>query len=711
LQPSAHQFPKRRLPNRQLVFGGLIFALLLGLAALFAADGIGAAPPCAGPQATNAHITRSADGSTVYGSECSDRIVVTSPAVEEIVGGKGADLIYANPDVVVVDGGEGDDMIYGELPEGVVESQPPVALRGDDLQLGREPLASASISEKKCEANVSCYGGIGSQKLVGSSGNDWIFGQRGNDELFGNSGNDQLFGGIGDEGTISGGAGNDLLAGGMGKDYLNGNQENDMLRADGTTDHIEDTSGNDTLSFASAATPGFNGTVSTTGFPADSPSEERGVAVYLDGGICAESNGIKFQACNNDARYGGGYDEVVVAGIENVIGSPFADLIIGSSGENRIDGGGGTDVVFGRSGNDALYGGPDGDFLSGEEGTDVIDGQGGADNCAEAGTSCAGSSEAVVQRDRSKISVGFMATNLNGASMNWSEVFMSGSTSADRVKAAFSVVSEVEAVTFTTEGESAKFDTSAESSGCAYEATKVVCVLPKPIDAITVSGNAGNDVLTLEPFDETTFPAVLGGEGNDELVIGSGTEDMLVDGYGSGADVLKGGPKDDVLINNEGADNVQGGAGNDLLISANLCEGDTLQGAAPGEGDGTAQNSSSWAKLVGGSVGVVADLAAGKAGTSLSGSTPVCAAGTSATLANIDDLEGSDRADQLYGDEFDNNLLGRPGKDELWGREGVDNIEAKEGVNGGTPEVDKGGGGPGTDTCTVDAIDSIASCP
>jgi Ca2+-binding RTX toxin-like protein len=683
---------------------------MVGLAAWSTSQGLGAPSPCAGPPTTNAQTTVSRDGSTVYGSECGDRIVVTSPAVEEIVGGNGADVIYANPNVLVVDGGEGDDVIHGELPEGVTESSP-VTLRGEELRLGQEPVASASLSEKKCEANVSCYGGIGSQKLVGSGGNDRIFGQRGNDELFGNSGNDRLFGGIGDEGVISGGAGNDLLSGGMGKDYLNGNQDNDMLRADGTTDHIEDASGSDTLSFATAVTPGFNGTVSAPGFPADAPGEERGVAVYLDGAICAESNGIKFQACNNDARYGGGYDEIVVAGIENVIGSPFADVIVGSSGANRIDGGGGADVIYGRGENDTLYGGPDGDFLSGEEGTDTVDGQGGADNCvAETANSCAGSSEAVVQRDRTKISVGLMATNLSGASMNWSEVFMSGSTSADRVKAAFSVVSEVEAVTFTTEGESAKFDISAESTGCTYEATKVVCVLPKPLDAITVAGNAGNDVLTLEPFDETTSPALLGGEGNDELVIGSGTEDMLVDGNGSGADVLKAGPMDDVLINNEGADNVQGGAGNDLLISATVCEGDTLQGASPGEGDGSAQNSSSWAKLVAGSPGVIADLAAAKAGTSWSGSTPACASGTAVTLANIDDLEGSDQADQLYGDKFANNLLGRPGKDELWGREGEDNIEAKDGVNGNPEIAEVGGGGPGTDTCTLDAIDSFGSC-
>lgn len=663
-----------------------------------------AASPCAAPPTPNAHVTTSPDGSIVYGSECGDRIVVTSPAVRRVVAGPGDDTVFANADVAVVDGGEGDDVIYGELPEGVEESQPST-LRGDGIRLGRGPLASASLTPKNCEANVSCYGGIGNQELIGSAGNDRIFGQRGNDKLLGNSGNDQLFGGIGDESAISGGGGNDLLSGGMGRDFLNGNQENDLIRGDGTTDQIEDTSGNDTLSFATAVTPGFTGSVSITNFPADLPSEERGVRVQLDGGACATG----FQACNNDARYGGGYDEVVAGGIENVIGSPFADYIVGSSVANRIDGGGGADVVYGRGGDDTLYGGPDGDYLNGEEGTDTVDGQGGADNCPEAGaTGCSGTAEAVSQRDRSKISVGYMATNLPGpTTLNWVEVFLTGSTNTDRVKGVYSLVSGTGYVTFTTEGVSAAFDTGSDaaSANCTYETAKVVCTLPKPLDAITVAGGAGNDYLSLEGFEETTSPVLLGGEGSDELSTGNGTEDTVVDGNAVGADVLKAGAKDDALINNEGADNLQGGLGNDLLISATLCEGDTLQGAASGEGDGTAVNSSSWAKLVAGSPGVVADLAATKAGTSWSGSVPTCSTGTAATLLNIDDLEGSDGNDQLYGDGNDNNLLGRPGKDELWARGGEDNIEAADGI------AEVGGGGAEADTCTLDtSIDSFASC-
>lgn len=684
---------------------------LLGLLAVVAVTSLGvcerqanAASPCANSNVPNADVTESPEGSVVYGSECGDLIVVTSPRARRVVAGPGNDVVFANPNVEVVDGGEGDDVIYGDLPESIGEE----ATAGSSAAWAyRLPTASISLTPKSCEANKSCYGGDGSQELIGSSGNDRIFGQRGNDVLYGNAGNDELFGGVGDESLISGGAGNDLLSGGLGTDHLNGNAESDLVRGDGTTDTIEDTgaTGTDTLSYATAVTPGFGGAVSLTGFPSESESEERGVRVHLDGTPCAG----EYEACDNEARYGGGYDNVSVSGFENVIGSPYADVIIGSSGPNRIDGGGGTDAIYGKGGNDELFGGPDGDYLTGEEGTDTVDGQGGADNCvAETVNDCSGSAEAVSQRERIKISVGYMVTSLP-STLSWDELFLTGSTGNDRVKAVYTLVGGTGYVTFNTEGESAAFDTSsnAASVNCTYTAAEVKCTLPKPLDAITGAGMSGSDILTLEGFPETTTPVLLGGEGNDQLTIGNGTEDMIVDGNGAGNDILSSGSYDDALINNEGADSLQGGNGNDLLLSASNCDGTASEGDVLNGGeDGTAVNSASWAKLPEGAPGVIADLREGRAGDSWLGTVPACNNGNKAmTLVNIDDLEGSNSPDQLYGNGGENNLLGRLGKDEIWGRAGADRIEAQDGI------AEEGGGGEGTDSCVLDASDIFNSCP
>jgi Ca2+-binding RTX toxin-like protein len=716
--------------------GAMAVAFLLALSLLLAGAislGALAASPCAG------RPTVSADGTKVYGSSCSDRIVVLSPHIRKVFGGKGNDVIYANPNVKLVDGGPGNDVIYGELPEtetGRGASPQQLLGSGPIYMMGahrarrlnhRRGVATMSMEKIYCEQKTnegkSCYGGLGNQELIGGSGNDKIFGQRGNDKIYGNSGDDSLYGGIGDESIISGGAGNDLLSGGLGADHLNGNQGSDLLRGDGTIDTIEDTGpeGTDTLSFATAVTPGFSGEVGIAGFPADSESAERGVYVRLDGNNCSGS----YQACDNNARYGGGDDTIVVSGIENVIGSPFADQIVGSESANRIDGGGGADVIYGKGGEDTIYGGADGDYIDGGAGADAIYGQGGTNHCAsdasDAQSNCAGSAEEVVGRNTSKISVGFMVAPLP-ENLAWQELYVTGSSLEDKVEAAFSIdKSGTGHVVFTTESGSAPFDTSsdAKTAGCEYEEAEVQCTLAKPTDAIVMAGMAGKDKLSLnitESFWEITSPILLGGEGDDELFGSGHTEDMLVDGNGNGNDKLYAYAYDDALINNEGADTLEGGNGNDLLLSASVCDGDTLQGAESGQGDGSAQNSASWAKLPDG-LRVVADLErdyeneknyVGSAGDSWDSThkRPACSGSeTHDTLRNIDDLEGSSGNDILLGDPYSNNLLGRLGEDGLWGREGADNIEAEDGA------VDEVGGGPGTDTCSYDSFDKVSGCP
>lgn len=622
--------------------------------------------------------------------------------MEEVAAGDGNDVIFANPEVEEVDAGAGDDVVYGEPPEA---STPPA------IVYTPAPAASATASAAVgCAGRKPCYGGSGNQELIGGAGNDTIFGQRGNDTLYGNAGNDALFGGIGDEALISGGAGNDLLSGGLGADRLNGNADSDLVRGDGTIDQIEDTgaAGTDTLSFATAVTPGFRGAIPNAGFPADGDGEERGVSVRLDGlGACGH-----YEACNNGARYGGGNDEVLVAGFESLIGSPFADVLVGSSGPNRIDGGGGADLISGKAGDDLLYGGADGDYLQGDSGYDTVFGQGGANRCSsdiEAQKECGGIASSVAQRDRAKISAGFMATDLP-PTVGWSELYLTGSSGRDDVVASFGLdAAGIGRVTFTAQAGSAPFDlsTDARTAGCSYAATQVVCSLAKPLDAVTMAGMAGNDriaVLVSAGSWETLAPVLLGGEGDDEVLGSGSTEDLLVDGNGTGRDTLYGYGYDDALINNEGADVLRGGNGSDLFVSASNCNGDAIDGAEGPAGDGAAVNNASWAQLPAAAGGLVADLERGLAGSSYQAG-PACPAGALTTLQSIDDLEGSSQNDSLYGDANSNNLLGRLGSDGLWARAGADEILAHDGL------ADTVGGSGGSDNCSLDrGLDAVNSC-
>src|SRR5882672_4680759 len=149
----------------------------------------------------------------------------------------------------------------------------------------------------------------------GEGGNDTIFGGRGNDRLNGGEGDDRLYGGIGDD-RLRGGDGNDHLSGGFGADSLDGEAGNDFARGDATIDAIADTGGGtDTLSYATAATPGFFNKAVYPDFSAYDrfPALEDGRGAYVNLQSGKGDNGL--------APAGGGVDE-------EVEGSSF-EIVIG----------------------------------------------------------------------------------------------------------------------------------------------------------------------------------------------------------------------------------------------------------------------------------------------------------------------------------------------------------------------------------------------
>jgi Ca2+-binding RTX toxin-like protein len=690
------------------------------------------------PDVCPAAVTTNVTGTVVYGSACPDVIEVTSPLVERVFGGEGDDVIYLNPEITEAFGQGGDDVIYGELPEpdeepaggvdyeaaeegvpyepegaGAESAGGPSGESGPKYETGPRYESAPNALSIECSSNP-CFGGPGDQELHGGPGNDTIFGQRGNDVLFGEDGNDQLFGGIGDD-SAYGEKGADMVSGGMGADVLDGNNAADLVRGDGTTDTLKDTgNGVDTVSFASAVTPGFHGSIPYSGFPGDSNGEERGVYVRLDGTPACSNGGTGYQACDNGARYAGGNDAIEVSGFQNVIGSPFSDVIVGSNAANRIDGGGGADVILGQGGADELYGGAEGDYIDGGGGSDSANGQAGTNYCAadvEGRTNCNGTSARVTQRDRGHISVGLAATQLP-STLHYVELYLVGSNSArDDVSAAYSVDgSGGRHVVFSAAAGSATFNLSGEATtaDCSYEASRVECALPRPLDVVLMGGMGGNDQLSIGGFPNTTSPVLLGGEGDDGLLGSGTTEDTLVDGDGSGNDALYGYAYDDALLNNEGIDNLQAGNGSDLLLSATACGGDTLQGAESGKGDESAVNDSSWAQVPATAGSVTADLETETAGSYYSGG-PACSGEEVQYLRNINDLEGSFQSDALFGNANTNLIIGHKGEDGIYGRGGNDFLNAIDSAT--TEEPDSVGGGAGTDTCKLDKTDTpVASC-
>jgi Ca2+-binding RTX toxin-like protein len=204
-------------------------------------------------------------------------------------------------------------------------------------------------------------GTSGNDVLLGTTADDLLDGLGGDDQLSGDAGNDTLEGDDGND-TLVGGDGNDTLLGGDGADFLSGWNGDDYL--DGGTGewHLDGGPGDDTLS---------NGFGSWESDPA-------GVRVNLSA-VSLEYSGVPIAA--RTAADGWGDTDTLGVGLENGIGSEFADAWFGSessavatlrAGSDTIDAGGGDDFIDAGSGDDHVDGGEGIDTVGyGDEGFDA----------------------------------------------------------------------------------------------------------------------------------------------------------------------------------------------------------------------------------------------------------------------------------------------------------------------------------------------------
>jgi Ca2+-binding RTX toxin-like protein len=179
---------------------------------------------------------------------------------------------------------------------------------------------------------------------------------------------------------------------------------------------------------------------------------------------------------------------------------------------------------------------------------------------------------------------------------------------------------------------------------------------------------AGDSHFGIEGIIGSAFADILGGDAAGNALRGGGGDDWLLGG--NGADTLVGGDGNDVLWSGAGADSLEGGAGSDVAFHRH----------AP--------------------AGLTADL-----------SDPSRNAGEAAgdVYSEVENLWGSDFADDLTGDGLANQVYGFAGDDRLSGGAGDDAIYAGRGADTVT-------GGAGADTFfllqyfeTEDVITDFAS--
>ncbi|GJE27980.1 DUF642 domain-containing protein [Methylobacterium organophilum] len=340
-------------------------------AGAYAAAGTGASGYATGDTYTNIQ--------NVVGSAFADYVYVNGSG-GLIALGTGNDTVIAGAGTDTIDGGAGSDTVDYSWSNAAVTV---------NLAAGT---ASGGYAAGDRLSNV--------ESLSGSSYNDVLTGDANANALSGGAGSDTIEGGAGND-TLDGGAGNDTLSYAsatsavrllpnyalsyntvgagidvtssfeviVGSNYsdiinlqyggiqVNAGSGNDLIYDNGNNGLIDGGAGIDTVTFSGS---------------------------FWGGGVTVDLA----VATTNATRAWGGYAMGDwFTGVENLVGSSTGDYLAGDSSTNALDGGGGNDVLKGGAGDDILFGGSGNDTLMGGAGADALIGGAGTDTASWAGSS------------------------------------------------------------------------------------------------------------------------------------------------------------------------------------------------------------------------------------------------------------------------------------------------------------------------------------
>jgi Ca2+-binding RTX toxin-like protein len=238
-----------------------------------------------------------------------------------------SDVTHTGIDELVFVGGPGDDIVSAQGGDGT----------GDEFD-GPARLTMFGLSGED-----ELTGGLGGDRLQGGDRADTLHGDGGDDSLAGGLGNDGLSGGDGandiadysEDGDVTvdlrqtgpqeTGAGFDTL---IDVENLRGSDGSDTLIGDAGVNFLSGREGDDTLDGGPGGDRLDGGCVSCE---ADTVTYERAPA------------GVTADLATGDAFGGGGSDDL--HSVENVVGSPFADVLTGTAEDNVITGLGGADTI------------------------------------------------------------------------------------------------------------------------------------------------------------------------------------------------------------------------------------------------------------------------------------------------------------------------------------------------------------------------------
>lgn len=588
----------------------------------------------------------------------------TYSSIENLTGSGYDDTLIGNMVANVLTGGAGDDKLEG-IGGGDI-------LRGDAGTDEASYQHAAAGVTASLQTGVATISGAASDSLIdienlrGSAFDDILTGNAGSNIIYGGAGNDVLDG-LNGGGSLFGEAGNDTLIAGSGADLLDGGTGADTVdfstAGSGITVNLGTSgtgtatggSGNDTLvSIENVIGTNFNDWfLASNGNNVINGGSGTDAVEYINA-----SAGIVGSLVTGIVTGGSGTDTLI--GIEQLVGTNFADTLTGNDSDNMLAGKKGNDTLIGMGGNDTLYGDEGNDILRGGEGDDTLWGQGDAD-VLDGGN---GNDTAWYGGN---ITVSLTTTFAVGPA-----VFNSGEAIGD-------TFISIENLATLSGGNWLIGDSGnnilSNFSGGGWDTFEGMD------GADTFYGNGGNDTASYEhatAIAPTTVSGALAANGANYVVTGVAATFTTLPGItqlGHAAgdvfnsmEYFKGSIYNDLLIGDGNANVINGNGGADLLEG--LGGGDTFIGSG-GNVAVTYQHSGA---------GVVASLASGGSGV-----------GTDSfgdTYSGINHLIGSNFADTLEGDDNANTLNGLLGNDTIRAFAGNDTIYATQ----GSDSIDAGSG-------------------
>ncbi len=577
-------------------------------------------------------------GLAVGGDASGDSVI----NIENLLGGAGDDTFTGNADANLLDGGGGSDTLRG----GDGDDELHGGAGGDILDGGAHiggDVASYALSSAGVTIDLADDGSMGTgghaagdklqniEHLIGSAFADELYGSAGDNSLVGGADNDNLRGGGGDD-SLVGGAGADELDGGEDTDLADysassrgvyvdltngfgagGSADGDQLRnienliggvgadtllGDAADNELAGGAGDDRLVGGAGADTLSGDDNASGGDSADYSASDAAVTVNLVSGDYTSGSGGT--AAGDRLK-----------GIENLLGSKYADSLTGDHGANSLVGNDGDDILDGDAdpntdspGADFLLGGAGNDRMIAGAGRDTFDG--GADR-----------DSVDFSRSTAAVTIDLAATDSEGYAPG-----SGGYAADDRLRSIERLVGSQHDDILTGSAADEYFEGHAGSD--------------------RLDGGAGRDAADYSGSDEAVSLDLSMGIGSGGHAEGDrlrNMEDLLGSRF---ADTLKGDDQDNVLRGGAGMDRLTGGGGRDA------------------------------ASYVDAAGGVTVDLAAGVGSRDVAEGDRLSEIENLIGSAHDDMLRGDEAGNELAGQDGADSLEGGPGSDYLDGGDGSD---------------------------------------